>query len=321
MVTNMKRALLAMAMALQAAGPAAAYPDKPIRVIVGFPSGSLPDTIARVLGQQLSASLGKPVVVDDIAGAAGNIAAERLAKAAPDGYTLGVLSQTNMVVNPILYRLPYDPLRDFAPISQLTVSANVLVVGNTVPARTLQELVALAKAKPGILTFASSGPGSGTHLAGTLFKQTAGVDMPNIPYKGVTSAIPDLLAGRVTMMFTPIQTVLPLVREGRLRPLAVTSSRRAIPLSDVPTVAESGYPGFEATLWNGLLAPASTPPAIVDTLHAATVKALASPEVREKFSSLGMEEVGNSPEEFLAAMKREIPKWSKLIRAAHIKVE
>lgn len=317
----MRPAAIALALTVLATGNAAAYPDKPIHVIVGFPSGSLPDTIARLIGQKLSAALGKPVVVEDITGAAGNIAADRVAKAAPDGHTLGVLSQTNLVVNPSLYDLPYDPIKDFAPISQLTVSANVLVVGDATVAKTLKDLIAFAKAHPGTMTFAASGSGSGTHLAGELFKSAAGLDLRHVPYKGVTSAIPDVLAGRVTMMFTPIQTVLPLVREGRLHALAVTSAKRASPLPEVPTVAESGYPGFEVTLWNGLLAPAATPSGVVRVLHTESVKALASPEVRAKFSGLGMEEVGNSPEEFAAAIKREIPRWAKVIKAANIKVE
>jgi tripartite-type tricarboxylate transporter receptor subunit TctC len=308
-------------LALLAAGNAVAYPDQPIRVIVGFPNGSLPDTTARLLGQQLSTSLGKPVIVENILGAAGNIAADRVAKAPPDGYTLGVLSQSQLVVNPSLYRLPYRPIKDFAPISQLTLSAYVLVLGGAAQAKTLEDLIALAKAQPGMLTFASAGSGTGTHLASELLMSATGVEMRHIPYKGVSPAIPDLMAGRVTLMFTPIQTVLPLVRDGRLRALAVTSSRRSSLLPEVSTVAESGYPGFEVSLWTGLLAPAAMPPSLVRMLHAETVKALASAQLRARFAGLGMEPVGNSPEEFAAAMKREIPRWEKLIQAAHIKAD
>jgi tripartite-type tricarboxylate transporter receptor subunit TctC len=302
----------------QSATAQTTYPEKPIHIIVGLPSGSLPDTIARLLGQKLAVALGKPVVIDNLTGAAGNIAAERVAKAAPDGYTLGLLSQTQIVVNPSLYKLAYDPVKDFAPISQLTLSANILVVHNAVPAKNVKELVALAKAQPGGLTFASGGSGSGTHLAAELLKSVAGLDIRHIPYKGVTAAIPDLLSGRVTMMFSPIQSVLPLVREGRLRALAVTSLKRAPGFPELPTVAESGYPGFEVTLWNGLLAPAGTPTAIVRKLHLETLKALALPEPRAKFADLGLETIGNSPDAFAAAIKSEIPKWAKVIKESGI---
>ena len=191
------------------------YPEKPIRMVVGFPPGSAPDTVARLLGQKFAEAWGKPVLIDNVTGAAGNIATERVAKAAPDGYTLGLLAQGQLVINPSLYKLAYDPVKDFAPVSQVTVSPNMLVVHNAVPAKSVKELVALAKAQPGGLTFASSGSGSAPHMAAELFKSVAGLDIRHIPYKGVTAAIPDLLGGRVTMMFSPTSTVLPLVREGK----------------------------------------------------------------------------------------------------------
>ena len=274
-----------------------------------------------MLAQELAKTLGEPLVVENVTGAAGNIAADHVAKAAPDGYTLGLLSQTHMVVNPALYKLAYDPVKDFAPVSQVVVSPNMLVVHDAVAARSVKELVALARAEPGQLTFASSGTGTGTHMAAELFKATASLDLRHIPYKGVVAAIPDLLGGRVTMMFSPIPVVLPLVREGKLRALAVTSLRRSAAVPDVPTVAESGYPGFEATNWYGLLAPKGTPARIVQRLHAATVKALGQPELRGKLADLGLEIIGNSPEEFAAAIRSEIPKWSKLIRESGIRVE
>ena len=308
---------------LIAGSPAAqaAYPEKPIRIIVGLPPGSQPDTIARLLGQKLTEALGRPVVVENVTGAAGNIAAERVARAAPDGYTLGLLSQTQIVVNPSLYKLAYDPVKDFAPVSQITLSSNILVVHNAVPAQGVKELIALAKAQPGALTFASGGSGSGTHLAAELLKSVARIDIRHIPYKGVTAAIPDLIAGRVTMMFSPIQSVLPLVREGRLRALAATSLRRAPAFPELPTIAESGYPGFEVTLWNGLLAPAGTPAAIVRRLHLETVTALALPDLRGKLTDLGMEEIGNTPDAFAAAIKSEIPMWAKVIKESGIKAD
>jgi tripartite-type tricarboxylate transporter receptor subunit TctC len=305
-----------------AVGPThAAYPERPVHMLVGFPPGSQPDIVARMLAQELARSLGQPIVVDNVAGAAGNIAADHVAKAPPDGYTLGLMSQTHVVVNPSLYKLPYDPVKDFAPVSQVAVSPQMLVVNNAVPARSVEELVALAKSQPGALTFASSGTGSGTHMAAELFKSATSVDIRHIPYKGVVAAIPDLLGARVTMMFSPIPVVWPLVREGKLRALAVTSSRRSRAAPGVPTVAESGNAGFEATNWYGLLAPAGTPAVIVRTLHHETVKALALPSLRAKLADLGLEAIGNSPEEFAAAIRSEIPKWKRLIEVSGIKPE
>ena len=216
------------------------YPEKPIRLVVGFPPGSQADTVARLLGQRLAESLGQPVLVDNAAGAAGNIAADRVAKAAPDGYTLALAVNAQVIINPSLYKLAYDPVKDFAPVSQVAVSPNVLVVHNAVPAKSVKELVALAKAQPGGLTFASGGSGSSPHMAAELFKSAAGLDIRHIPYKGGTLAIPDLLGGRVTMMFGVASTVLPLAREGKLRALAVTSLRRSSAASELPTIAESG---------------------------------------------------------------------------------
>jgi len=310
--------------AIVAAGHAAAqtnYPEKPIRIIVGFPAGSSPDITARHLGQKLAESWAKSVVVDNVPGAAGNIAAERVAKAAPDGYTLALAVNAQVIINPSLYKLPYDPVRDFAPVSQVGVSPNILVVHSVVPAKTLRELVTLARARPGEITFASGGSGSSPHLAAELLKTAAGLDILHIPYKGVIVAVPDLLAGRVMMMFSPISVVLPLVRDGKLRPLAVTSLRRSPVAPDVPTIDESGYPGFEATVWYGLLAPAGTTATIVRKLHLETVKVLALPEVRAKLADLGMEVIGNSPEEFAAVIKSEIPKWAKLLKDSGIKVD
>jgi len=301
--------------------PQANYPEKPIRIIVGFPAGSSPDITARHLGQKLAESWAKSVVVDNVPGAAGNIAAERVAKAAPDGYTLALAVNAQLIINPSLYKLPYDPVRDFAPVSQVGVSPNILVVHSVVPAKTLRELVTLARARPGEITFASGGSGSSPHLAAELLKTAAGLDILHIPYKGVIVAVPDLLAGRVMMMFSPISVVLPLVRDGKLRPLAVTSLRRSPVAPNVPTIDESGYPGFEATVWYGLLAPAGTTATIVRKLHLETVRVLALPEVRAKLADLGIEVIGNSPEEFAAAIKSEIPKWAKLLKDSGIKAD
>ena len=295
------------------------YPDKPIRLIVGFPPGNSPDIVARLLGQKLAASLGKPVVVENIAGAAGSIAAERVAKAAPDGYTLALAANAQLTVNPSLYALPYDPIKDFAPVSQVYVSSNILVVHDAVPVTTVTELVALAKAHPGVLTFATGGSGSSPHMAAQLFRSMAGIDLREIPYKGVSAAIPDLLGGRVTMMFGPLPVVLPLVREGRLRALAVTSLRRSPAVPGLPTIDESGFPGYEVTLWGGLVAPAGTPAPVIRMLHLHTVNALALADARAKLADLGLEIIGNSPDELAAVIRSEIPKWAKLIKESGIK--
>ena len=297
------------------------YPEKPIRMVVGFPPGSSSDTVARLLGQKFAEAWGKPVLIDNAAGAAGNIAADRVAKAEPDGYTLGLLASPPLVVNPSLYKLAYDPVKDFAPVSQVTVSPNILVVHNTVPAKSVKELVALAKAQPGGLTFASGGSGSANHMAAELFKSMAGVDIRHIPYKGVPLAIPDLLGGRVTMIFSPTAIVLPLVREGKLRALAVTTLKRSSAVPELPTIAESGFPGFESTGWNGLLTPARTPATILRKLHLETVKALALTDVRAKLADLGVEGIGNSPDEFAAVIKSEIPKWAKVIKESGMKAD
>ena len=295
------------------------YPEKPIRLVVGFPPGSTLDIAARLLGQKLGEAMGRTVVAENVVGVAGGIAADRVAKAPPDGHTLALAANAQLVINPSLYKVPYDPVNDFAPISQVYVSSSLLVVHNSVPAKNLSELLALAKARPGELTFASGGGGSSPHIAAELMKSMTGLDTRHIPYKGVVAAIPDLLAGRVTMIFAPISIVLPAVREGKLRALAVTSLKRSSTTPEVPTVDESGVPGFEATLWAGLVAPAGTPATIVRKLHAETVKALAQRDLRAKFVELGMEVIGNSPDEFAAVIKSEIPKWAKLVREAGIK--
>ena len=297
------------------------YPERPIHLVVGFPPGSPPDIFARLLGQKLSEAWGKPVVIDNMTGAAGNIAANHVAKAMPDGYTLGVFTEAQIVVNPNLYTLAYDPVKDLAPVSQLYAYPDILVVNNAVPAKSVRELVALAKAQPGALTFASGGIGSAAHMAAELFKSAAGLDIRHVPYRGVMAAAPDLLGGRVSMVLSPMSIVLPLVREGKLRALAVTSLKRSPAAPEFPTIAESGYPGFEVVGWNGMFAPAKTPAAIVEALHLEIVKALALSEVRAKLANLGLEGIGNSPDEFAAAIKLEIPKWAKVVKDAGIKAD
>ncbi len=297
------------------------YPEKPVRIIVGSPPGSTQDTVARLLAQKFSEAFGKAVVAENQAGAAGAIGVERVAKSAPDGYTLGLLAQGQLTVNPALYKVPYDTVRDFAPVSEASATLNMVAVHSTFPARSLRELVVLAKEKPGALTYASGGNGSASHLPAELFKFMAGVNILHVPYKGVSAAIPDLVGGRVSMSFIPTSPVLALVREGKLRGLAVTSSTRLPSMPDLPTVAESGYPGYEFTAWQGLLAPAGTPSEIVGRLHLETVKALAMADVRAKYATLGMEPVGNSPAEFAAVIKSDLAKWANVVKVASIKAD
>jgi tripartite-type tricarboxylate transporter receptor subunit TctC len=297
------------------------YPNRQIRIIVGFTAGTAPDVAARILATKFAETWNVPVTVEDITGAGSNIATDRVAKAAPDGYTLLMGGNPSLVINPSLYaKLPFDPVKDFAPISQVFVAANLLVVHPDVPAKTLPELVALAKAQPGKLTYGHAGIGTSQHLAGELFKYMAHVDITPVAYRGSTAVLPDLLAGRLTMFFGNIVNVLPQVREGKLRAFAITSLKRSALALDLPTMAESGYPGFEAVPWFGLLAPAGTPQPIIDKLHDETVKVLAMPEVRKTMQQQGLDIIGNSPAEFAAAIKTETPQWAKVIKDAGIKL-
>jgi tripartite-type tricarboxylate transporter receptor subunit TctC len=307
------------ALAACAAHAQEAYPEKPVRVLVGFPPGSQADTVARLLGQKLGETMSRPVTVDNAAGAAGNIAADRLAKSAPDGYTLGVLGEVQVVVNPYLYKLPFDPAMAFSPIAEVAGYPNLLVVGQELPAGNLRDIVAMARARPGELTFASGGSGSSPHMAAELFKSVAGVDIRHIPYKGVVMALPDVLSGRVTMMFSPIGIAMPSVRAGKLKAVAVTSPKRSAVMPELPTIAEMGYPGYEYTGWYGLFAPAGTPATIIRRLHAQTVGALQDRELRAKLVDLGMEPTGTSPDEFTAAIKTSLPKQAKLIAESGMK--
>lgn len=297
------------------------YPEKTVRLIVGFPAGGQVDSVGRLLGQKLSESLGRPVVIENFTGAAGNIASERVAKAVPDGYTLGLFGSPQIVINPHLYKLSYDPLRDLAPITQVSTSATVLVVHPVSPAKSLRELIALAKARPGDLTYASSGTGSMPHLAAELLSSMTGVDIRHVPYKGISPALPDLLAGRVSMAFSPYAIVLPLIREGKLRPLAVTSSKRSPALPDTPTVEESGLKGFEVTIWGGLLAPAALPGTILSRVHVETAKTLGSSDVHAQFAGLGVEPAPSSPDAFAALIKSDSVRWAALIKSTGIRAD
>jgi tripartite-type tricarboxylate transporter receptor subunit TctC len=299
----------------------ATYPDQTIRILVGFTPGVAPDITSRVLGEKLTEAWGKPVVVENVTGAGGNLAVERAAKAVPDGHTLLMGGNSALVISPSLFaKLPYDPVKDFAYITQVFTVANILVVRNDVPAKTIQDLVALAKAQPNYLIAGHAGIGTSQHLAGELFKGMAGVEMQQVPYRGSTAVLPDLLAGQLNIFFGNITNVLPLVREGKLRAFGITSRKRSSLAPELPTIEELGFPGFEATAWFGLMAPAGTPQPIIDKLHKETVRILALPDVKAKLEGLGVQLVGNTPKEFAALIKSETPAWAKVIKQAGIKV-
>jgi tripartite-type tricarboxylate transporter receptor subunit TctC len=318
-------AALACLAALVSAQPGLAatdYPTKPIRFIVPFAPGGSTDIVARVIGENLSQSLGQPVVIDNRSGAGGNIGADLVAKATPDGYTMLMGTTGIMSINGSLYRsLPYDASKDFEAVIMAVSITNLLAVNPSVPAKSVQELIALAKSKPRDLTFASSGAGSSTHLSGELFKSMARVDITHIPYRGSGQALADLLGGQVTMIFDNMPSVLPHVKSGKLRPLAVTSLERSPVLPDVPTVSEAGVSGYESKSWSGVVVPAKTPKEIIQKLNAEIVKIFARPEVKEKLAGLGADPVGGPPEHFAAHIKAEREKWSKVVQEAGIKVD
>ena len=302
-------------------GSGQAYPVKSVRVIAGFPPGSGADITARVIGARLSDALGQQVVVDNRPGAGSNIAAEIAAKSPADGYTLFIGTVANTINATLYSKLPFDFARDFAPVALTTATPNVLVVHPSVPAKTVKELVALAKSRPGQLNFASAGAGTAPHLSGELFSAMAGVKMVHIPYKGSPPAVIDLLAGEVALMFSPSSTVLPHIKTGRLRALAVTTASRLPSLPELPTVAESGLKGYETITWFGFVAPAKTPPAIVTRLNAEIVKVLALPDVRNLFAAQGIETLGGTPDRFASYIRDEIEKWAKVIRLSGARAE
>jgi len=298
------------------------YPVKPVRMVVPFPPSGGTDVLARAFYHRFGEALGQQVVIDNRSGANGNVGTELVARAAPDGYTLLLNGGGTLAVNPSLYsRLPYDSVRDFAPISLVALQPSVLVVHPSVPAKSVKELVALAKSRPGQLNFASSGSGSLAHLSAEIFKSMAGVDMVHVPYKGAGPSLVDLIAGQVHLIFASSPSVMPHVRNGKLRALGVTTAKRAAATPDVPTIAEAGVPGFVVTGWYGLLAPAGTPAPIVSRLHADLVKVLGTAEVQEKLGSYGLEVATSTPAQFGEFLKAEIAKYSKVVRDAGVKVD
>ncbi len=301
---------------------AQSYPTRPIRFIVPFAPGGSTDTLARTLSTKLGDALGQQVVVDNRAGGNGNIGTDLVAHAAPDGYTILLGYIANLAIGPSLYaKLPFDPVKDFAPITQLAVAPNILVVHPSVPVRNFQEFIAYAKANPTKINFASAAVASPGHLAGELLNLAAGIHMQHVPYKGSGQAVIDLVGGQVQCMVSGMSSVMPHIKAGRLRPLAVTGSQRSPAMPDLPTIAESGFPKFEATAWYGVLAPAGTPPAIVTRLHDETLRALKLPDVKERLEYVGFEIVGSTPAAFGAYIKSEIRKWAPVVKASGAKPE
>lgn len=300
---------------------AADYPNKPIRLVIPYPPGGGNDTLGRIVAQRLSTALGQQVFVDNKAGAGGNLGTEQVAHAKPDGYTLTLGFVANMAMTPHLGKLNYDPIKDFAPISMVAQGYQILVVNPSFPAKTVPELVTMAKAKPGTLNFASGGNGSPLHLVAELFKLSAGVDMMHIPYKGSTPAAAAVISGETQMVFGGVVSSLPFVKSGRLRALAVTSPTRIDAAPDVPTMVELGYKGVEASSWYGLFAPAGTPPAIIARLNREMVALGKNPEHREQLDKQGQEAVHSTPEELAAYVKSEFDKWGNVIKTAKIQAD
>jgi tripartite-type tricarboxylate transporter receptor subunit TctC len=311
-----------LAFAVFAAVAAADYPGRPVTIVVGFPPGGASDIMARILTAKLGGALGQPFIVDNRPGAGGNVGGEFVAHAAPDGYKLLLGNNAILATNVSLYsKIGFDPEKDFAPISLIGTQANVLVVNNEVKAQSLAELIALAKANPGKLNFASSGYGLAAHLAGELFKAQAHIDIVHVPYKGSAPALQDVIAGREQMMFATTSGVMGFLKNGQVRALAVATLKRTPSLPDVPTMDEAGLPGFEATTWHGLLAPAGTPPQIVAALNKAIAATLNDPDIEHELAGLGIDIAPDSPEQFAAYIKAEIPKWAAVIKASGTKME
>ncbi len=323
---GMTRRAAGMMLALVAClfAPAAAsqtYPSKPIRIVVPYPPGGFNDTLGRTLAAKFSEAWGQPAVVENKPGGNTLIGSEFVAKSAPDGYTLLVVAFPFSVVPSLFKTMPYDTVKEFAPVSLAAQSPNLLVVNPALPVKTVGELIAYAKAKPGTLSYASTGNGSSNHISMELFKNLAGVDIVHIPYKGSAPAVTDLLGGQVLLMFDNTPNVLPHVKSGRLRALGQSGTTRGALTPEVPTVAEAGVPGYEVTVWFGLVAPAGTPREVVDKLNGEVRRILAMPDVREKFAAQGVEPVGSTPEQFGAHIREQMAKWGKVVKDAGVKPE
>jgi tripartite-type tricarboxylate transporter receptor subunit TctC len=301
---------------------AGAFPDKPVRFVVGFTPGGPSDILARALGQKLAEGWGKQVVIENRPGAGGNIAAEAVAKSLPDGYTWLLGNNSILATNQSLYRsLPYDPVKDFAPVVLVAIQPNILAVNPSLPVFSVSEFISYLKKNPGKTNFASTGAGAAAHLSGELFKALTGVEMVHVPYKGAQPALTDLIAGQVQVMFATSASVVPYVKAGRLRALAVTSARRSPSLPDLPTVAEAGVPGFESTTWHGVVVPAGTPMDVVELINGKINSVLEEKELKERLLNLGAETAGGTPQEFASYIAREIPKWEKIVKDSGARAE
>ncbi len=310
--------IFAVALSSHSAVAAESYPSRPIKIIVAYPAGGANDMVARSLGEELAKDLGQPVVIENRSGAAGVVGAEAAAHAAPDGYTLLMAAGAHTLAPSLHEKLPYDIVNDFEPISLGAIGTYLLVVHPSVPAHSVKELVALAKAKPGSLAFASSGAGAPPHLAGVLFQKMTGTELNHVPYRGDTPGIADLVAGHVQLAFLSISPLIPQVKAGAVRALAITSGTRSAVMPDLPTLAESGLPGYDIGTWWGLMAPAKTPRPIIDRLAAAMRKATSVPAIRERFVAAGIEAKSNSPEEFATMVKSEVARWRELAKSAGV---
>jgi tripartite-type tricarboxylate transporter receptor subunit TctC len=315
--------LLLLPVWAQAQGPAAAaFPAKPIRLVAPFPPGGPIDLLARLVGEKLQQRWGQPVIVENRPGAGGNIGIKAVADAAPDGYTLLVVPAGNITINATLMKdLPFNWERDFTAVTKIATAPNILAVNPAVTAKSVPELIALARAQPGRLTYGSPGIGSGLHLAGELFRREAGIDILHVPYKGTTQAMNDLMGGQLSMMFGAMPTLLPQVRAGKLRALAVTSAQRASAAPELPTIAEAGLAGFDVSSWYGVMAPAATPREVVSRLQAEIALIVALPEVKAGLEAQGLYPVANRPEAFAAQIRAETARWARVIREADIKPE
>ena len=313
---TLKRHGAAVALLLVPAFAIAAYPDKPVRLVAPFVPGGPTDIVARVVAQRLSQAFGQTVVVDNRGGASGAIGCEIVARSVPDGYTIMIGSSGNLAVAPALFaKLPYDPVKDFQAITQTTAGPQIIALHPAVPAKSIPELMALARAKPGGLNYASGGAGTTTQLGMELLKSMANVDIVHVPYKGTGQALSDLMSGQVQIMLASLLPAMPHVKSGRLRGIAVTTAARSALLPEMPTVAEGGLPGFETTSWHGMVVPAKTPQAISTRIHTEMVKLLNLPDVKALFLAQGMETVANSPAQFAAYIATETEKWTRVVRA------
>jgi tripartite-type tricarboxylate transporter receptor subunit TctC len=313
---------LAMLQALTAGAAAQAYPTKPVSLLIAFPPGGPSDVLSRVVGKKLEQILGQPFIMDNRPGAGGNIAAEAAANAAADGHTILMGNNSILATNAALYKkVNFDPEKDFAPISLIGSQANILVVNPNMPVKSLAELIALLRANPGKFNYASSGHGTAAHLAAELFKAEAKVAITHVPYKGGAPALQDVIAGHVHMIFATAASVVPHIRSGKVRALAVTPIKRTAVFPELATMDELGLKGFDATTWHGLVAPAKTPREIVVRLHRATVEALQDAQVRKSLTDLGVDIAGNTPEEFSAYIKAEIPRWTAIVKASGAKLD